>query len=1353
MSKPVLTSVFTQHVNHGASPSATTAAAQAFLANKASNASLSAAAAAAALRSHTTSPVPVGDVQTKRAVRRSGSIASIGSAAGSVPAHNAGTLRRRGSSGSMTERTFRTPSPVAAGPRLRTESLPPVPALPKNIPPIPQRSHPVFAQRPATASQSNPPPVPQKSHRRSSSVEAAIPGIASPPPTAYSGRGMSVDGGAGVSPVVLAAQRATGVDGPPRSDSRASMNFSRPMPRSPTLPIIDDGRDASESRLTQSSPSPFRVGGPGLEAARPQGTGRPATQDGSEQTWPAPKKKKKQSAGVGAGNGNRANGSGISTSPAASNVDSIAGADPTAGSSPARREKKAAASPINVPSERPASAASYHSDLEPISEDANGVSGKPKRFKTRAAGLLAKQPSVVRENRELEDEAEGFETPATSGYQRPEPVTPQESKIVKPATTTKRAGARQHTRSASQPAGASTGSAPAVKATQDDKLNSRLVPGSGGRGGRPQSVSPTRYAHFATTPPALSLLPVRHEPPPRSLSPVKSAMKHSPSPRSGSAASQASNVAFTYQGGSDVSVVSDDGTPSSDPTKKRRNRRVSFDDLSGSVSGDTRPRRQSPHGGNSLQSPRDGDSLTVTPTPALLSIGSARGPPEPEHSLQSESDSLTASPLGASSDHALGEIISRDFAIKRAGAGEITGGQEGQEDNVDLEHGVVPSIELIQPTPSLEQAETQPSWNSTPGLHEEGESDESGDNIYSDAEEDLSGLDGHSFGSIDAVIDSPSVDSTPGVAVSTPPESPTKLLPNKSKLRAAQRSDTGGVNGSKTENGIVDRGPGPSASDAPEAPKTKRKKRKTVVPVSSTEPVLPPARLRPESMGRPMDRVAHPNEDKPMTALKKNRLASAPNGPSTTISPAVRDEVRKINSPPLQISKASAPQRKTRPAKLVKRTVSAGSDSSASTSSFKKSRPSLTSERVIMRRSMRAGSQPAEPSSARPRDIDDSPAQPKSSRFSIRSLSPTGITPRKPFSPPPSARNPGKGIMKGSLRGPQAAATPTLRSGSLDGAKPRSGFGGFNKQSKAKTPSRKPRLSRRFSGSSDDGNGLPNFRSRFDDSSDDDQPERAPFTPVRGIPRRIGEAENESTDLPNSSEDEATRSKAKTQKPKGQETSALAIGSLRQGGQSLDSSSAAQGTQGQLGSTGKHKKKRSLFAALSRRKDHQKGDISATVATLGSPSETNQPDSQPSQLNGSTSLPATPFSHPKTKRRWTSRIGSLPGPPPIPASPPHGNDSERPTTSDGVPTASQQHQHFWERHGRPGLASRRISSMTAPEPGRETVGTAGKGRDMGVRFEDDQTPTRMQQGYEMPGGGSGKKKKFGALRRAFGLHD
>ncbi|RYP72793.1 hypothetical protein DL771_003977 [Monosporascus sp. 5C6A] len=125
---------------------AATAAASAFMsaAKQNSNKSLSSAAAAAALRARPQTPTDVAGVQTKRTMRRSASVSSSGSApAGAGGGGGAGAaaltrgtsrLERRGSSSSMAERTFRSPSPSPhrASPTPRAEDQPPVPRIPED---------------------------------------------------------------------------------------------------------------------------------------------------------------------------------------------------------------------------------------------------------------------------------------------------------------------------------------------------------------------------------------------------------------------------------------------------------------------------------------------------------------------------------------------------------------------------------------------------------------------------------------------------------------------------------------------------------------------------------------------------------------------------------------------------------------------------------------------------------------------------------------------------------------------------------------------------------------------------------------------------------------------------------------------------------------------------------------------------------------------------------------------------------------------------------------------------------------------------------------------------------------------
>ncbi|KAJ4295086.1 hypothetical protein N0V90_007095 [Kalmusia sp. IMI 367209] len=191
------------------SASASLAATKAFIRDRESNGALSSAAAAAALRTHTTTPTPVGETVTKRMVRK-GSVSSQGS--GSQQQQPG--LRRHSSSGSMTERSFRAPSPSRSSPI--DHNAPPVPAVPKNV------------------------PAASVVHRRNSSLEP--PARGGSPAARGGGRGVSLDRGTApnASQVGRGQPRAPNlsrvVEDEPAAGQRSSINFSRPMSPQQTPP-------------------------------------------------------------------------------------------------------------------------------------------------------------------------------------------------------------------------------------------------------------------------------------------------------------------------------------------------------------------------------------------------------------------------------------------------------------------------------------------------------------------------------------------------------------------------------------------------------------------------------------------------------------------------------------------------------------------------------------------------------------------------------------------------------------------------------------------------------------------------------------------------------------------------------------------------------------------------------------------------------------------------------------------------------------------------------------------------------------------------------------------------------------
>lgn len=231
-------------------------------------------------------------------------------------------------------------------------------------------------------------------------------------------------------------------------------------------------------------------------------------------------------------------------------------------------------------------------------------------------------------------------------------------------------------------AASSTSSSEPTAATQG-KLESRQAQ-SIRREARTHSNSPVRSAHFG---PVQETLTVKHEPPVRSLSPRKSALKRSPSRGTSPAGDR-----------SDVSGVD---TPTQEPPPQRKKSvRVSFDDEKTVVLGEAAGRgdtdspvppspQQITTGAkkpwyNTLGIGRKKDAVpleedeVMKPRPALPMFGSIRGrklspaPTEeralvrPHEPLEEVSESsspelerrtLASENVGQSSDHALGSII------------------------------------------------------------------------------------------------------------------------------------------------------------------------------------------------------------------------------------------------------------------------------------------------------------------------------------------------------------------------------------------------------------------------------------------------------------------------------------------------------------------------------------------------------------------------------------------------------------------------------------------------------------------------------------------------------------------------
>ena len=666
-----------------------------------SNANLSNAAAAAALRSHTTSPIPVGAIQTKRMVRR-------GSASSSGSARPEG-LQRRDSGGSMTERTFRDPSPSRNISSIyHDDDAPPVPALPKGY--------------------ASPPSVPVKSVRRPASVEPPE-RVLSPPPRP-SGRGVSLDRGPGTMPSRLKgntqapALKMRPVGEVDQSRARDSINFSRPMSpaNSPTSsPFFTDKRVTSPSPRVENSQRPTNAANVGRlrdgETEYIQYSVQQAAAPIKNKKKVVPKQKAQGShlaAGASAG---RATGTAVqkdvqkqppSADATPSPLDAkLPAAQAEAISNPVPKKRKKKKAIVAGPPQDDETASHYLSDTESVDSERSNTSDRPRTYNTRAAGLLAKQPSIVREEREAEEQEDSSTTRRTEH----EPLT-KGNAVADTATT------KQRTISNGKPQGPKRATAAHAKTNSLDipsdvsSVNVETAT-SHTTSGKRLSLSPGRAAHFSAQPIFESPDGIKHQPPARSVSPAKSALKHSPSrgasPNAGIPSNSNLRRGPASEASDTTSVVSDEGAKAA--SKRKKSVRVSFDSDSVVVGRAATPptdpdspvimspqakgasvRQRLGFGKDKTQRTsaiRNDDDIAIQPTPILPSFGSVRGRSEEEPNVaqnepQAAQKNVQAPSIGSSSDQRVGSILARVFS--------------GDENDVAIQGGVSkPTNEPLPP--------------------------------------------------------------------------------------------------------------------------------------------------------------------------------------------------------------------------------------------------------------------------------------------------------------------------------------------------------------------------------------------------------------------------------------------------------------------------------------------------------------------------------------------------------------------------------------------------------------------------------------------------------------------------------
>jgi serine/arginine repetitive matrix protein 2 len=291
------------------------------------------------------------------------------------------------------------------------------------------------------------------------------------------------------------------------------------------------------------------------------------------------------------------------------------------------------------------------------------------------------------------------------------------------------------------------------------------------------------------------------------------------------------------------------------------------------------------------------------------------------------------------------------------------------------------------------------------------------------------------------------------------------------------------------------------------------------------------------------------------------------------------------------------------------------------------------------------------------------------------------------------------------------------------------------KQSKAKapTPAKSSAFKSRFADSSDEDDDRPaRFTSRFDDSDSEPEPYELPpdLAPVRGIPRKAGEEDGDSTDLEEEVEMPRPQSSAvanigitngHSNGVTNGEGTALSAGSLR------DSKHAppSPATKTKRGFFGMGKKKAVATPAPAITQTAQAPEPASPVSDIPLPPQPRNREvgdpltpigedddkelgSSPLALAASPQVKESPRSL-KLQRRSTPEWPLAPHPP--------ITGEQRPMSSDGV----ARRPRFGKRQ------SSQLSTVTSP--------------------------VLDAQGRSVSFGRNGKKKKFQGLRRVFGIND
>ncbi|KAK7962536.1 uncharacterized protein PG986_003361 [Apiospora aurea] len=661
------------------------------------NRSLSSAAAAAALRARPHTPTNVGAVQTKRTMRRSPSISSVSSA----PAGGRRTpkLERRGSSGSMTERTFRSPSPHGREPQSQSQH-PPVPAIPDG------HRNSAIGRNPSTAGVGM-----QNFRTASQKISTELPSWYTKP----SGDTSNVrTSDAPMNNTGKSSRRPESLSSTARPDSQNSVNFSYPSRVRATSPSPSPSTD----RTQQWGISPSNSNRTSLPASFPGNPDQALVYDPNsrrmvprtdrldlmevsyhtkEVSEKGPKKKKQgvQRSGSHLSKGTVARVKGTTVEPSEQERGFLNRESPVVTTPPNGREL-----PTNEQSYAEANAtnaSASHLDwaqlpqVQQLQREEPNIQARDSAVQVAevpSGRLVGRKPSVVREVPEEDATSKGVRQALDS--------VPTQQTLYSMAED-----ASESSSSAWNEPQAPSEFPREVPAEQKVAFVPNKPVAELSRNGstsRSASNSPARTARFATTP--SENLAVRHAPLPRSASPIKSALKHhDPSTRDASPS----------ETGSDMRVTSPEKEVS---VARKKSVRVSFDDHNTRIVGESAPAEDedppaapSPQqvkrpwysniGKNKKKDFSLDDDEIMKPRPALPSFGSIREkkPREPEEerplirpSGSGYSPARPTSPLmrpsGAgftfsadtrdnatialSNDHAVGSILAQDQSSRNA---------------------------------------------------------------------------------------------------------------------------------------------------------------------------------------------------------------------------------------------------------------------------------------------------------------------------------------------------------------------------------------------------------------------------------------------------------------------------------------------------------------------------------------------------------------------------------------------------------------------------------------------------------------------------------------------------------------